>query len=61
VNLIGNGVATLVVAAWEKQLDRVKLKAELIRGPAFVEALEAADKPIVEQSTPAKSTRRNRR
>jgi hypothetical protein len=50
-----------VVAAWEKQLDRVKLKAELIRGPAFVEALEAADKSIVEQSTPAQSTRRNRR
>jgi aerobic C4-dicarboxylate transport protein len=52
VNLIGNGVATLVVAAWEKQLDRARLAAELKRGPLFVEQLEAAGKPIVEQSTP---------
>lgn len=51
VNLIGNGVATLVVAAWEKQLDRVKLTRELKRGPFFVEQLEAAGRPIVEQST----------
>jgi aerobic C4-dicarboxylate transport protein len=32
-NLVGNGVATLVVAGWEKELDRGKLKAELGRGP----------------------------
>jgi aerobic C4-dicarboxylate transport protein len=51
VNLIGNGVATLVVAAWEKQLDRAQLTAELKRGPLFVEQLEAANKPIVEQSS----------
>ncbi len=51
VNLIGNGVATLVVAAWEKKLDRVKLKVELKRGPFFVEQLEASNKPIVEQLT----------
>jgi aerobic C4-dicarboxylate transport protein len=51
VNLIGNGVATLVVAAWEKQLDRGKLTRELKRGPLFVEQLEAAGKSIVEQST----------
>ena len=51
VNLIGNGVATLVVAAWEKQLDRGKLTRELKRGPLFVEQLEATVKPIVEQST----------
>jgi aerobic C4-dicarboxylate transport protein len=54
VNLIGNGVATLVVAAWEKQLDRARLVAELKRGPLFVEQLEAAGKPIVEQSTPSR-------
>jgi len=51
VNLIGNGVATLVVAAWEKQLDRGRLTRELKRGPLFVEQLEAAGKSIVEQST----------
>ena len=42
VNLIGNGVATLVVAAWEKQLDRKKLKRELSAGPAAAEAAELA-------------------
>jgi aerobic C4-dicarboxylate transport protein len=51
VNLIGNGVATLVVAAWEKQLNRVQLTRELKRGPFFVEQLEASNRPIVEQST----------
>jgi aerobic C4-dicarboxylate transport protein len=51
VNLIGNGVATLVVAAWENQLDRVQLIAELKRGPLFVEQLEASNRPIIEQST----------
>jgi aerobic C4-dicarboxylate transport protein len=30
-NLIGNGVATLVVARWEKALDRARLSAELRR------------------------------
>ena len=28
-NIIGNGVATLVVSRWENELDVVKLKAEL--------------------------------
>jgi aerobic C4-dicarboxylate transport protein len=28
-NIIGNGVATIVVAGWEKELDRDKLKSEL--------------------------------
>ncbi|RAK60400.1 dicarboxylate/amino acid:cation symporter [Phenylobacterium hankyongense] len=32
-NLVGNGVATLVLAGWEGDLDREKLKAELDRGP----------------------------
>jgi aerobic C4-dicarboxylate transport protein len=32
-NVIGNGVATLVVARWEGTLDRVKLAAELRKGP----------------------------
>jgi aerobic C4-dicarboxylate transport protein len=31
-NLVGNGVATLVVAGWEKELDKARLKAELHRG-----------------------------
>ena len=45
--------ATLVVAAWEGKLDRETLNRELNRGPAYVEALEAAGAPIVEQSTEA--------
>jgi aerobic C4-dicarboxylate transport protein len=32
-NLVGNGVATLVVARWEGDLDRTKLAEELARGP----------------------------
>jgi aerobic C4-dicarboxylate transport protein len=37
-NLVGNGVATLVVARWENQLDGEKLRLELKRGPHYVEA-----------------------
>jgi aerobic C4-dicarboxylate transport protein len=37
-NLVGNGVATLVVARWENQLDTETLKLELNRGPHYVEA-----------------------
>jgi aerobic C4-dicarboxylate transport protein len=33
-NFIGNGVATLVIARWEKALDRDQLTAELERGPS---------------------------
>ncbi len=32
-NFIGNGVGTLVIARWEGDLDRERLKAELDRGP----------------------------
>ena len=32
-NFIGNGVGTLVIARWEGDLDREKLKAELDQGP----------------------------
>ena len=32
-NLVGNGVATIVVAGWENELDRDRLKRELAAGP----------------------------
>jgi aerobic C4-dicarboxylate transport protein len=32
-NLVGNGVATLVIARWEGELDREQLARELDRGP----------------------------
>jgi aerobic C4-dicarboxylate transport protein len=32
-NIVGNGVATLVIAKWEKALDMDRLTAELDRGP----------------------------
>jgi aerobic C4-dicarboxylate transport protein len=41
-NLIGNGVATLVVARWENQLDLDQLRSELSRGPAMAAAAESA-------------------
>jgi aerobic C4-dicarboxylate transport protein len=34
-NIVGNGVATVVVSAWEKELDRNKLNAAL-RGDVAV-------------------------
>ena len=42
-NVIGNGVATLVVARWEGTLDREKLTAELNRGsgPGLAPAISA--------------------
>ncbi|HKU54613.1 MAG TPA: cation:dicarboxylase symporter family transporter, partial [Rhizomicrobium sp.] len=36
-NIIGNGVAALVVARWEKMLDMGRLREELKRGPARAE------------------------
>lgn len=36
-NIIGNGVATLAVARWEKVLDMDRLKSELRKGPSAAE------------------------
>jgi aerobic C4-dicarboxylate transport protein len=36
-NIIGNGVATLAVARWEKVLDMDRLKSELRKGPSIAE------------------------
>jgi aerobic C4-dicarboxylate transport protein len=41
-NLVGNGVASLVVARWEGDLDREKLATELARGPALTPAAAPA-------------------
>jgi aerobic C4-dicarboxylate transport protein len=38
-NIVGNGVATIVVARWEGQLDQAQLRRELLAGPG-VAALE---------------------
>ena len=40
-NIVGNGVATVVVSAWEKELDRSKLKAALSRDVDVTDAEEA--------------------
>ncbi|RYG11998.1 MAG: cation:dicarboxylase symporter family transporter, partial [Caulobacteraceae bacterium] len=37
-NLVGNGVATIVIARWEGDLDREKLAYELNKGPDAVVA-----------------------
>ena len=47
-NLVGNGVATLVVARWEGELDRDRLASELARGPAALAAHPVADGLAVE-------------
>ena len=43
-NAIGNGVATLVVARWENELDTVQLARELAAGPPEIAAIPQ-DKP----------------
>jgi aerobic C4-dicarboxylate transport protein len=40
-NLIGNGVATMVVAKWENELDHAQLDRELAKGAPPVSALTA--------------------
>jgi aerobic C4-dicarboxylate transport protein len=40
-NFIGNGVATIVVSKWEKELDSAQLQRELA-DPAFIEKAEVA-------------------
>jgi aerobic C4-dicarboxylate transport protein len=39
-NIVGNGVATVVVSAWEKELDRAKLRAALSRDVSVTETAE---------------------
>jgi aerobic C4-dicarboxylate transport protein len=41
-NLVGNGVATLIIARWEGELDERVLHDELHRGPARAELAEVA-------------------
>ncbi|MDB5559018.1 MAG: sodium:dicarboxylate symporter, partial [Enterovirga sp.] len=40
-NLVGNGVATVVISAWENELDRTQLAAALAHPVAAAEAVEA--------------------
>jgi aerobic C4-dicarboxylate transport protein len=42
-NLIGNGVATIVVARWEGALDMNKARAMLDRSDTSLEALESVE------------------
>jgi aerobic C4-dicarboxylate transport protein len=39
-NIVGNGVATVVVSAWERELDRSKLRAVMQRDVSVSEAAE---------------------
>ncbi len=42
-NFVGNGVASIVVAKWENQLDEAVLQRELIAGPRYAERDEAKE------------------
>jgi aerobic C4-dicarboxylate transport protein len=48
-NLVGNGVATLVVARWEGELDMNQLQRELLTGPAVVEADRGREEVLDEE------------
>ncbi|MGF6772688.1 aerobic C4-dicarboxylate transport protein [Paraburkholderia sp. GAS199] len=49
-NTMGNGVASIVIAAWEKELDRDKLKAALA-GPAARPGVETRTVPLTSDAT----------
>lgn len=54
-NLVGNGVATLVVARWDGELDREQLARELAAGPRAVETAETEEAPLFPSSVSAAS------
>ena len=54
-NLIGNGVATLVVARWEGVLDAERMTAELAAGPDAQPTLDTAE-PVRIFRSPAQET-----
>ncbi|MFM0624710.1 C4-dicarboxylate transporter DctA [Paraburkholderia xenovorans] len=53
-NLIGNGVATIVVARWEGALDMNKARAMLDRTDTSIDALESAGDEAPPERTPSK-------
>jgi DAACS family dicarboxylate/amino acid:cation (Na+ or H+) symporter/aerobic C4-dicarboxylate transport protein len=53
-NLIGNGVATIVVARWEGALDINKARAMLDRADTSIDALESAGDEAPPDRTPSK-------
>jgi aerobic C4-dicarboxylate transport protein len=50
-NLIGNGVAALVVSRWERELDTNALQRELLAGPGVVEADRDREEVLEEEET----------
>jgi aerobic C4-dicarboxylate transport protein len=44
-NLVGNGVATIVISRWEGDLDRERLRRELDAGPDVIPTAEALTRP----------------
>jgi aerobic C4-dicarboxylate transport protein len=52
-NIIGNGVATIVVARWENELDRDRLQSELLNPPS---AADLDDDLALERSVRASET-----
>jgi aerobic C4-dicarboxylate transport protein len=67
VNLVGNGIATVVVSRWEKELDKKELNANLLKSqsladisPQEIEAELEADEKSVSLPESQKSTPRAR-
>jgi aerobic C4-dicarboxylate transport protein len=51
-NLVGNAVATLVVAKWVKELDVPQMQAELASGGRAIEDMRPQDDLGVAEGTP---------
>jgi aerobic C4-dicarboxylate transport protein len=51
-NLIGNGVATIVVARWEGALDMNKARTMLNRTDTSIDALEPTDETLTDRTPP---------
>jgi DAACS family dicarboxylate/amino acid:cation (Na+ or H+) symporter/aerobic C4-dicarboxylate transport protein len=49
-NLIGNGVATIVVARWEGAIDMNRARATLDRANTSIDARESTDEALVDRA-----------
>ncbi|MGE8330031.1 MAG: hypothetical protein ACN6PY_02840, partial [Paraburkholderia nemoris] len=57
-NTMGNGVASIVIAAWEKEMDRDKLKAALAKPVVTAGTVAAQEGEAIVSRLPERETQR---